>query len=89
MFSNTTMALSMPIPTLKARPANDTTLSVRPASSSTRKAPITASGIAIATSPVETSDRRKMSSTSAASTPPCHRFSLTKSIADWMYSVSS
>jgi len=84
VFSSTTMALSTTMPTAKASPASETTLSVRPKATITRNVPITEIGMASEMMPVAIHERRKMSSARAASRPPCQRFSVTSEIAESM-----
>ena len=72
------------MPTANAMPASEMTLSVRPNASSTRNVPMTEIGIASATMPVMTNERRKMSSTIAAIAPPSQRFETTRSIDESM-----
>ncbi len=77
------------MPTAKARPAREMTLTVRPSRVMTMKVPTTEIGMAVATISVGRSERRKRISTRIARQPPTHRFCCTRSIAESMYSVSS
>ncbi len=54
-----------------------------------RKVPITEMGMATATTRVPVALRRKRMSTAVASKPPRKILLTTKSIAEWMYTVSS
>ena len=84
MFSSTTIALSTTMPTANERPASEITLSVRPSASSTRKVPMTETGIAMAMMLVETIERRKTMSTTPAIAPPMSMFCVTSEIEESM-----
>ena len=84
MFSSTTTALSISMPTAKAMPARLITLSVRLKAASARNVPITLTGIDIATISVERMFRRNNRSVPSVSSPPTKMLSLTRPIAESM-----
>ena len=84
MFSSTTTALSISIPTAKAMPARLITLSVRLNAASARNVPITLTGIDMATMSVERMFRRKSRSVPSVSRPPTRMLSFTRPIAESM-----
>ena len=84
MFSSTTIAASTTIPTANAIPAREITLIDRPRAAIATNEPITDTGIAIDTISVARTERRKISSVSAASVPPIRMFCWTRSIAELM-----
>ena len=84
MFSSTTTALSISIPTAKAMPARLITLSVRSKAASARNVPITLTGIESATMSVERMLRRNTRSVPSVSRPPTRMLSFTRPMAESM-----
>ena len=81
MFSSTTMAASRTMPTAKARPASEMTLSVLPARFSTTKVPSREIGMARATIRVARRLRRNHQRTPTASSTPSARLFVTSPMA--------
>ena len=89
--SSTTMELSTNMPTPRVSPARLMMLRSMPARSISRKVAITDTGIETATMATERRLRRKNSSTSTASRPPCHAASVRLEIdsrIDTLWSVA-
>ena len=69
MFSKTTIAASTTMPTAKARPASEITLSERPSAAIATNEPMIETGIASETISVARQERRNNNSTNAAQVP--------------------
>ena len=78
------MAASTTMPTAKAMPAREMTLSDRPTRAMATKVAMTEMGMAITTTRVARHERRKSMRTSAASTPPTKMFCSTNLMAELM-----
>ena len=89
MFSATTTAASITMPTANARPASEITLRLRPVSSSTMKVASNEIGIAEAISKVARRSRRNHHRQPTASSTPAKRFPDSRPIARLMNSDES
>ncbi len=84
IFSITTMELSTSMPTAKAMPERLTTLRFRPRAFMKMKVPITLIGMAVATTTVERTLLRNISSIAMAMKPPMAMFFLMRLMAPLM-----
>ena len=84
MFSSTTMASSMTMPTMSTRASMVTPLRVKPSAHITPKAAMVEAGMATAAMRVERQERMKASTTSEARIEPSTRWRLISCSAAWM-----
>ncbi len=89
MFSATTIAASITMPTAKASPASEITLRLRPASCSTTKVASSETGMALAISSVARESRRNHHRQPTASSTPTTRLPDSRLMARLMNSPES